>query len=75
MDYHDDLVMIVGMPDLPPFQVSRDFFAEYLGRKKHLIRIEDTNQTFSAKTGDCTKVYEMLEILPDLLQKLSEQAG
>lgn len=75
-DYQGDLVVVVGMsdPTLPP-QVSLDFYDEYPGTKKTLIKIEDANHTFNAKTGDYTKVYEMSEKLSDLLKDLCAKAG
>ena len=73
-DYQGHLVVVVGMadPTLPP-QISLEFFKEYPGQKKTLLKIEDANHTFNAKTGDYTKVHEMNDRLTAILKEICNQ--
>ncbi|MCR5066471.1 MAG: alpha/beta hydrolase [Erysipelotrichaceae bacterium] len=74
-DYQGQMVVVVGMadPTLPP-QTSLEFFEEYQGPHKTIIRIEDANHTFNAKTADNAKVHEMSQKLSDLLARIAAEA-
>lgn len=70
-NYQRPFIVVVGMndPTVSP-QVSLNFYDRYDNPEKRLIKIEEANHTFNAKTGDYTKVYEMSNKLADVLSGL-----
>lgn len=60
--YRGGLLVCVGEADptvLP--QVGYDFFRDCGVENKQLIRVTGANHTFNAKTGDYTKVHELMD--------------
>jgi dipeptidyl aminopeptidase/acylaminoacyl peptidase len=59
--YQGPTLVCVGLadPTVPP-QVGLDFYEKYQNVNKALLTIEDANHTFNAKTGDYSKVNELI---------------
>jgi len=60
--YQRPVLICVGEkdPTVDP-QIGYDFFNSYRNEKKTLLKIADANHTFNAKTGDYTKLYELIK--------------
>ena len=68
--YKNPILVCVGEsdPTLPP-SVSYDFVKNCNMPNVELLKIADANHTFNAKTGDYTKVYELLDKVVVWLKK------
>lgn len=68
--YKNPILVCVGEkdPTLPP-SISYDFVRNSNMPNVELLKISDANHTFNAKTGDYTKVYELLDAIVPWLKK------